>query len=55
MFFYNRDFDNRAMGLLGASNGHSITALWLLSQLPLIGREYSLVHEKPNNNLTPGG
>ena len=31
VFFYNRDFDNRAMGLLGASNGHSVTALWLLS------------------------
>lgn len=31
VFFYNRDFDNRAMGLLGANGGHPITALWLLS------------------------
>ena len=31
VFFYNRDFDNRAIGLQEASNGHSTTALWLLS------------------------
>ena len=29
--FYNRAFYNRATGLLGTNNGHSETALWLLS------------------------
>ena len=31
VFFYNRDFDCRAMGLLEAANGYSVTTLWLLS------------------------
>ena len=29
--FYNRDFYNRATGLLGTNNGYCVTALWLLS------------------------
>ena len=29
--FYYRDFNNRAMGLLGTNNGYRVTALWLLS------------------------
>ena len=29
--FYNRDFYNRATGLLGTNNGYRVTALWLLS------------------------
>lgn len=31
VFFYNRDFDNRAMGLLEADIGHCVRALRLLS------------------------
>ena len=31
VFLYNRDFDNRAMGLVEANNGYCVTALWLLS------------------------
>ena len=30
--FYYRDVYNRAMGLVEASNGYRVTALWLLSQ-----------------------